>query len=208
MDGTVTQEDTEAMFSKIQSFMDFLRNALVNNTELAKQVHQMQQQLAELTTQINTAVGTNQALQEAVNVLTNERDEARRELQETQATLHDVKEKWNASTKEWEEKFISRDNDANHWYGQHQAVSEELAKVKEERSALEQEHQQLLEEHEKAKETLARIRATLGSVVPGFEPVAVKEVVKHEEPQPRDPVTQQWRSWNENTQKWEEKAAS
>jgi chromosome segregation ATPase len=185
------------MFNKFTSFMDYIRNQLVNNTELAKQVQEMQQQLSELTHQVNQAVGTNTALQEAVNVLTRERDEVRSDYEAACTKVSEL-----------ENKFTQRDNDANHWYSEYQKISDELTKVKAERSELEAEHLRLMDEHEKVKDQLARIKSVLSTVQTIPAAVAVEEVHKPEGPQPRDPVTQQWRSWNESTQQWEEKAAS
>ena len=51
-----TREETEAMFSKIAGFMEYIRNQLVNNTELAKKVEEMQAQINSLTEQVNNGV--------------------------------------------------------------------------------------------------------------------------------------------------------
>ena len=182
MDGNVavTQEDTEAMFGKITSIMEYLRNQLVNNTELAKQVATLQAQVNDLTAQVTAAVGTNTALQEAVNVLQSERDQARQRAVELEQSNTDL----NA-------KFTNRDNDANHWYAQYQAVSAELERVKNERSQLETDHLTLIKEHDTAKALIEKVKATFS-----ISPV-VEEVQKHESPQPRDPVTQQWQGWSD-----------
>jgi len=173
----VTQEETEAMFGKITSIMEYLKNSLVNNTELAKQVASLQAQVSDLTAQVANAVGTNTALQEAVNVLQQERDTARQRVNELEQ-----------SNSELSAKFTNRDNDANHWYAQYQAVSAELERVKNERSELETEHLKLIEENDKAKAQLEKIKAM-------FNVPIVEEVKSHETPQPRDPVTQQWQGW-------------
>jgi hypothetical protein len=92
------------------------------------------------------------------------------------------------SNSELSAKFTNRDNDANHWYAQYQAVGAELERVKNERSELETEHLKLIEENDKAKAQLEKIKAM-------FNVPIVEEVKSHETPQPRDPVTQQWQGW-------------
>src|SRR5215831_1874219 len=161
----VTQEETEAMFGKITSIMEYLKNSLVNNTELAKQVAALQEQVSDLTSQVQQAVGTNAALQEAVNVLTTERDTARHAVTTLEASINELNTR-----------FTNRDNDANHWYAQYQAVSAELERVKNERSELETEHLKLIEAHDKAKGQLEKIKAIFPS-----NPV-VEEVQKHDTP--------------------------
>src|SRR5215472_16571754 len=94
-DVAVTQEETEAMFSKMTSVMEYLRNQLVNNTELAKQVQALTAQVNDLTGQIHSVVGQNTALQEAVNVLTGERDRAQQEAVDGRNRHSEVEQKFN-----------------------------------------------------------------------------------------------------------------
>lgn len=181
MDGTtVSQEETLAMFSKFTSFMDYIRNQLVSNTELAHQVEALTAQVHELTAQVHSVVGQNTALQEAVNVITGERDQARSEVESLKTV--------NAHL---EAQFNTRDNDANHWYAEFQRVSAELETVKAERSKLQEEHQALVESHDKLKAKIKQIQQVFGG-----EMATVEELQKRNEPQPRDPETQQWRGWS------------
>jgi len=175
---TVSQQETEDMFAKIEGFLSYLRNVIVNNSDLAKQVQELTTQVNELTAQVGSVVGQNAALQEAVNVLTQERDTARRDLQATTEQLG-ATEKARATAQ----------NDADHWFAEHERLSQDYNKIKEERSALESDHLKLMEEHEKVKAKLASIEAM-------FRPV-VQEVQVHTGDQPRDPATQQWRGWQD-----------
>ena len=186
MDGQVTLEETEAMFAKFTSIVDYLRNALVSNTELAREVQTLKQLVNDMAMKVDQVTSQNSALQEAVNVLTSERDVANRRIAELESENRDLRTR-----------FEQRDNDANHWYTQWGVISEEVAKVKQDRSALEEDHLKLLEEHEKAKDKLKHIQSVFGAaqvMEQENHPVPIVEPIKTD-PQPRDPVTQQWQSW-------------
>lgn len=182
------------MFAKFEGILSYLRNQLVNNTELASRVRELEAQVNELTNNVHNVVSQNAALQEAVNALTNERNEARAKISELESEKHTL-----------QQNYTQRDNDANHWYAEFNKAKEdwasevaalraELESVKKERSDLETEHLHLLDDHQRATDRLKQIQSVFGSVNP--EPVVIEEIKKPEEPQPRDPETQQWRGWD------------
>src|SRR5215472_16222629 len=185
MDGqATTKEEIDAMFSKVTAVFDHICNVFLNESELSKRVEAMQAQINELSAQVHQVTANNSALQEAVNVLTQERDTARREWSETCEKLNST-----------ETARAQAQSDADHWYNEHNNVKAALEGVQAARSNLEQDHQKLLDEHEKVKAELERVTAQINQIYLGLQP---KPEPVHED-QPRDPATQRWQSWNAQT---------
>ena len=186
MDGqATTREEIDAMFSKVTAVFDHIRNVFLNESELSKRVEQMQAQINELSMQVHQVTANNSALQEAVNVLTSERDEWRKKFEQSNVTA--------ASLEMAREKA---QNDADYWYNTHLTLTQEHEKVKSERSQLEQDHLKLMEEHEKVKAELERITAQINQVYLGLQPRPIEPLQSHES-QPRDPATQRWQPFPE-----------
>jgi predicted nuclease with TOPRIM domain len=187
MDGQVvtTKEEIDAMFSKVTAVFDHIRNVFLNESELSKRVEAMQAQINELSQQVGQVTANNSALQEAVNVLTQERDTARREWSETCEKLNST-----------ETARAQAQSDADGWYHKWEELAQEHEKVKQERSALELDHQRLVEEYNKLQEQMKEVTTQLEAIYAMTRPKpVVEEVTDPLGPQPRDPETQRWQSW-------------
>ena len=140
---STTNEEIEAMFAKFTAMFDHIRNAFVNGAELAKRVEELSAQVSQLSQEVHQVTQQNAALQEAVNVLTQERDEARAEVQSLRwqhsqasnerdnasANFAQATEKVNALLAELEN--VKRDRDdawqwSAHWEAQHKEAKGKL----------------------------------------------------------------------------------
>ena len=187
MDGQVNEQEINDMFTKVTAAFDYIKQTFVNANQFAEQVRVLQSQVTQLTQDFEQLKVHNHALDEAINALTQERDTARRESND-----------WQAKANAAESARAQAQSDADHWYNQHQSMSQELATTKEALSAREHDLQEALEGNAQLKAKLETVEAQINQIYQGFAPKpVVEEVEKHEGDQPRDPNTQRWQSWSQ-----------
>ena len=187
MDGQVQEQEINDMFAKFTAAFDYIRQTFVNASVFAEQVKALQAQVTQLSQDFESLKAHNGALDEALRTAYSERDSARAESNDWQV-------KYNSA----ETARAQAQTDADHWYNQHTEVSNKLVVVTGERSARENDLREALDENASLKSELERITAQLTQIYQGLQPKPVVEPVPtHEGEQPRDPATQQWRSWQE-----------
>jgi chromosome segregation ATPase len=186
MDGQVEQEIND-MFTKLTTAFDYIKQTFVNANQFAEQVKALQTQVTQLTQDFEQLKTHNAALDEALSTAYRERDEWKLKAEEVNVT--------NASLS------LARENaekNATEWYEAHTKLSADVTNVRNELSAREGELHEALDENAKLKAELERVTAQINQIYLGLQPrPVVEEVASHEGNQPRDPLTQQWQSWQE-----------
>ena len=75
-DTTISQAEVETMIEKLTSMFDHIRNTFINASQLAQTVNELQAQVNQLKQDVEQTQHANRALNEAVQSLTSQRDEA------------------------------------------------------------------------------------------------------------------------------------
>lgn len=185
-DGTtavqVSPIPTESEMASIRQFFANVANALVNASELAKEVEDLRSKFNVLDHDYRVVMARNEELVQSLHEVRAQRDEAQRSTTELKEALHAAQNEATANANGWAR---AKEDVA--------ALEAELGKVK---TDLDMEIESMLAAERRANEAeaaLAKIKSALGIVDPPKPEVAAKpeptaETVVVPHPEPTEPV--------------------